>query len=75
MSFPNNPSDGDAYSLLGVRWYYDGEVGGWYRSFVGADGQRIKSYAPLQVFNLLVRVVALEEQLEEINSKTFLELE
>ena len=74
MSFPNNPRIGEQYNLLGVRWYYDGELG-WYRSYVGQHGERIKSYAPLTVDGLLLRVVALESEMELLQSKNFLELE
>lgn len=75
MAFPTNPVLDQAYSLNGVTWYYDGDNLGWYRSYVGADGQRIKSYVPLTVFAGLARIQALEDELELLQSKSFLELE
>ena len=75
MAFPTNPSPGDVYSLDNVRWYWDGDTQGWYRTYVGMYGERIKSYAPLTIYNLNNRVRDLEDQLEQLQSKSFLELE
>ena len=75
MAFPSDPVVGQMYSLNGVRWYFDGDQHGWYRAYTGANGELIKSYAPVTIFSALARISALESQLELIQSKNFLELE
>ena len=75
MEFPSNPEVGQAYSLNGTRWVYDGPLG-WYRPFMGRHNELIKIYAPMTaILGHEATIDNLETRLAELESKSFLELE